>query len=156
MTCSICDYVGSETHLHHIIPVANGGTDAESNLIRLCVPCHQKAHSASFGGDSGVIKAGIKKTKEKWRDATDWLGANEVELHKLLMDFYQEEDTSVITDLLYYNAIKANDLHTWLKFGKGMLRRPFGELPEMLHSFYEQNKDNYTLDLNGDFSKFGR
>lgn len=156
-SCSVCDYVGIEMHVHHIVPVSLGGTECPANLVELCIQCHQKAHNAKFGGDSGIIKAGIAKTKRRWKDATAWLSENEGELHKILLDFYEVHDTSVITDLLYYNAIKADDLHTWLKFGKGVARRPFGELPSMLHRLYRDNAEEYSLVIGEeDFSKFGR
>lgn len=33
-----------ETHLHHIIPIANYGSNHENNLIALCYTCHNKQH----------------------------------------------------------------------------------------------------------------
>lgn len=36
------------THLHHIIPVHAGGTDDESNLVRLTIPAHAEAHRLLF------------------------------------------------------------------------------------------------------------
>lgn len=32
----------AKTELDHIVNVARGGTDDESNLQSLCVPCHKK------------------------------------------------------------------------------------------------------------------
>lgn len=32
-------------HIHHIIPLARGGTNSKSNLISLCGDCHDKEHS---------------------------------------------------------------------------------------------------------------
>ena len=32
-------------HVHHIIPLSEGGTHNEDNLMSLCKPCHSKVHS---------------------------------------------------------------------------------------------------------------
>lgn len=46
--CRIC---GSEKNLtvHHMIPVAVGGTSEDWNLITLCHTCHMKVHSSLRG-----------------------------------------------------------------------------------------------------------
>lgn len=46
--CRLC---GSEKNLtvHHMIPVAAGGTSEEWNLITLCHACHMKVHSSLRG-----------------------------------------------------------------------------------------------------------
>jgi 5-methylcytosine-specific restriction endonuclease McrA len=31
-------------HLHHITPIAQGGTDTDDNTVLLCPNCHTKAH----------------------------------------------------------------------------------------------------------------
>ena len=41
-TCKCCGRVTTELELDHIVNVAQGGTDDESNLQSLCVPCHKK------------------------------------------------------------------------------------------------------------------
>ncbi|WP_111891608.1 HNH endonuclease [Acinetobacter sp. MB5] len=40
--CQCCGRVTTELELDHIINVAQGGTDDESNLQSLCVECHKK------------------------------------------------------------------------------------------------------------------
>jgi hypothetical protein len=35
-------------HIHHIVPISNGGTHKLANLVVLCQPCHQDRHSFSF------------------------------------------------------------------------------------------------------------
>lgn len=30
--------------VHHILPIADGGTNEDSNLMSLCVSCHEKIH----------------------------------------------------------------------------------------------------------------
>ena len=47
-TCQVCDRVGGELELDHIVNVARGGTDDDSNLQTICVPCHKpKTHAVS-------------------------------------------------------------------------------------------------------------
>lgn len=41
-TCCACHQVTTELELDHIINVAIGGTDDDTNLQSLCVPCHKK------------------------------------------------------------------------------------------------------------------
>lgn len=41
-TCKCCGLVTTELELDHIVNVAQGGTDDESNLQSLCTPCHKK------------------------------------------------------------------------------------------------------------------
>ena len=37
------------TLVHHIKPLGDGGTHDESNLMSLCVSCHEKIHQRSRG-----------------------------------------------------------------------------------------------------------
>ena len=41
-TCKHCGLVTMSLELDHIVNVAQGGTDDESNLQSLCAPCHLK------------------------------------------------------------------------------------------------------------------
>lgn len=40
-TCQHCRRVTTQLELDHIVNVAQGGTDDESNLQSLCLPCHK-------------------------------------------------------------------------------------------------------------------
>ncbi len=40
-TCKSCGLVSMHLELDHIVNVASGGTDDESNLQSLCAPCHK-------------------------------------------------------------------------------------------------------------------
>jgi hypothetical protein len=45
--CQVCGKVfrkGNGSHIHHIIPRSDGGTDREKNLALLHKPCHKKLH----------------------------------------------------------------------------------------------------------------
>ena len=55
-----CSFVGADgkrcdsdrwLHLHHVVPVAKGGTDDPTNLVCLCSEHHALVHQTSFGLD---------------------------------------------------------------------------------------------------------
>jgi 5-methylcytosine-specific restriction endonuclease McrA len=43
--CQSCGTKDEELHVHHIVPLGAGGSNAKSNLITLCEQCHGKVHS---------------------------------------------------------------------------------------------------------------
>ncbi|MCX2816489.1 MULTISPECIES: HNH endonuclease [Pseudomonas] len=45
-TCRACGLVTKDLEVDHIINVAEGGSDDDSNLQALCVPCHQEKTAA--------------------------------------------------------------------------------------------------------------
>ncbi|CAH0650399.1 MULTISPECIES: HNH endonuclease [Pseudomonas] len=45
-TCQACGLVTKDLEVDHIINVAEGGSDDDSNLQALCVPCHQEKTAA--------------------------------------------------------------------------------------------------------------
>lgn len=42
--CYFCDYE-KEIHKHHIVHRKDGGLDEDSNILKLCKPCHIRIHS---------------------------------------------------------------------------------------------------------------
>lgn len=40
-TCQQCGRIGDDNQVDHIVNVAQGGTDDDSNLQTLCIPCHK-------------------------------------------------------------------------------------------------------------------
>lgn len=38
---------------HHVVPRSQGGTNALTNIITLCVPCHKAAHGQNGGNGNG-------------------------------------------------------------------------------------------------------
>ncbi len=40
-------------HVHHIIPLTDGGTNDESNLMSLCKSCHSRIHMKMRRGGGG-------------------------------------------------------------------------------------------------------
>jgi hypothetical protein len=61
--CSVCSSEG-ETEIHHIVPKSLGGPDSLSNLIELCLPCHNKVHKQKFMWRQKA-REGIRKRKEQ-------------------------------------------------------------------------------------------
>ena len=154
-SCQSCEYIGNQTHLHHIIPKSLGGRDKKSNLIELCIPCHNIIHDGGgFSSHSDLINSGILRTRKRYTGANLWLDRHITELERFVMDFYYELESPILTDLLYYKAAKSFDLHTWMKYGRGNTRSSFGEIPRLVHRFYIANKGSYDIDMSEDFSKF--
>ena len=58
--CEVCRREGRYTEareVHHIIPLADGGTHGDSNLMALCKPCHSRI-TATEGGRWGQPRGG--------------------------------------------------------------------------------------------------
>jgi hypothetical protein len=52
--------------LHHIVPLAIGGTNTYENIVWVCGKCHSKIHNkSSLLEASRLIKEGIQRAKEK-------------------------------------------------------------------------------------------
>lgn len=50
--CEICEANGFLIHatvVDHIVPLAKGGSDDDSNTRNLCDPCHQRVTAQQFG-----------------------------------------------------------------------------------------------------------
>lgn len=51
--CEECEKKGRyvlASLVHHILPIADGGTHEDSNLMSLCVSCHERIHQRRCGG----------------------------------------------------------------------------------------------------------
>ena len=60
--CEVCRREGRYTEareVHHIIPLADGGTHDANNLMALCKPCHSRI-TATEGGRWGKHQGGSK------------------------------------------------------------------------------------------------
>ena len=89
-SCDHCGCVAEDLHKHHIIPKSRGGNDSSKNLVSLCLLCHGKAHDVSFRSNKGVVKDGIKKTKNKEKLAADFFLEKENTINKFL-SFIEDE-----------------------------------------------------------------
>ncbi|MDC0763509.1 HNH endonuclease [Brevibacillus sp. AG] len=60
-----CQNCGSVEYLdiHHIVPLANGGTNRLTNLCTLCAECHGKVHQSDFVRRKHLQKLGIQRAK---------------------------------------------------------------------------------------------
>lgn len=68
MKCINCGTT-KNLELHHVVPLALGGNDIESNKVFLCSICHAKIHGADVD-ERGIHwkelqKAGIEKAKKE-------------------------------------------------------------------------------------------
>ena len=58
--CSVC-FTKGLTEAHHIVPVSLGGPSTLSNLIELCLSCHDKVHNQRSiwreRARSGILRA---------------------------------------------------------------------------------------------------
>jgi len=61
-----CRNCGSneDLHVHHIVPISNGGNDIESNCVVLCSSCHGRTHDKRLEN----TREGVKRAREdgKW------------------------------------------------------------------------------------------
>lgn len=62
----LCQYCQKPAeHVHHIIPLAAGGDNRESNLISLCTQCHGKIHNKNFTINKEAQRKGIERAKKE-------------------------------------------------------------------------------------------
>jgi hypothetical protein len=76
-TCQNCKATDTKLHVHHIVYRSKGGTDTPSNLITLCISCHDKVHNNEIE---------IKGSKSKTKHATE-MGMLKSQLQKHFGDF---------------------------------------------------------------------
>jgi hypothetical protein len=73
-SCELCNFIGS-THIHHIVPLSEGGTHRKINFIELCPKCHKR------------IEEGIYKITNTGKYNYRLLR----KCKKLMLKFYKEE-----------------------------------------------------------------
>lgn len=120
MKCKICSKKTKHLESHHIIPKSRGGNDNKSNLIKICSECHGLAHDVSFINErGGLIKEGVKKSKENHKNAVIWLEENDSLVHEKMMDLYdKDEDTYMLMMLLLENdKMSTSNLKEWYETG---------------------------------------
>ncbi|MEG1090694.1 MAG: HNH endonuclease [Acinetobacter sp.] len=139
--CKNCDFVG-DTHFHHIVPRSRGGSDNPSNLIEVCHDCHRKIHGADFGGETGLIKQGVKNKKSKGYNANKWMDDNIELIGDFIYDFSIENDTYIISDMMNFGMMHSLDFMECIKTGKH--KNIKGDLPEMIFSF-ARSDDKYKM-----------
>jgi DNA invertase Pin-like site-specific DNA recombinase len=50
-------------HVHHIVPLASGGTNRITNLASLCDACHGKIHDIDFTNFRELTRRGIEQAR---------------------------------------------------------------------------------------------
>ena len=58
--CCICKKISLALEVHHIIPIAAGGSDDQDNAAALCANCHR-----SFGGNPD-LRSRIREMRDDW------------------------------------------------------------------------------------------
>lgn len=62
--CANCGET-NDLDIHHIVPLAKGGTNRISNLVMLCLECHGKIHGVNRVKHKELQRLGIEKAKER-------------------------------------------------------------------------------------------
>lgn len=96
-----CEYCGNDIeakHVHHIIPIASGGDNRESNLISLCLECHGKIHNKKFNPNwKELQKIGIEKAKKEGKFRGGQIKAiNKDKYFKLKNDYETQKITKTL------------------------------------------------------------
>ncbi len=65
--CTECFTTEGPFHLHHIMTLANGGTNEEVNLRTVCPSCHSKLHHGYFYNSSEAAEELHISTHRLWR-----------------------------------------------------------------------------------------
>lgn len=63
--CDSCGKYSSRRQKHHVLPVSLGGSNEESNLITICIYCHDIIHNRANCYSSGMIKKGMERAVER-------------------------------------------------------------------------------------------
>lgn len=62
--CANCDNT-QDLQLHHIVPLGNGGTNKNSNIVCLCSICHSKVHDKNMKNIKELTKIGLVKARAR-------------------------------------------------------------------------------------------
>ena len=81
-TCTRCNTVSGELHVHHCLPISEGGLHGLENLITLCRACHSLEHPSNkllrrgrFNGP--YFRRATRKTSQAAKSPSDrWPGSN--------------------------------------------------------------------------------
>lgn len=80
--CINCGKEASE--LHHVVPLALGGNDIDSNKVWLCIECHNKIHKRGLG--MGQLAAESPNYRQAVKDGR--VGRPRVELPPKFYELY--------------------------------------------------------------------
>lgn len=91
MTCKLCNIKTDYLEPHHIIPKSRGGSDNESNLIKICIDCHGKVHNVNFKRKDGLVSLAIQKSRLKLIEDQKWCDNNIDIIYKKLEDLADKD-----------------------------------------------------------------
>lgn len=97
--CINCGKEASE--LHHIVPLALGGNDIDSNKVWLCIECHNKIHKRGLGmGQLAAVSPNFRKAVEEGR-----VGRPKVVLPEKFYELYPKWKNKEITAVNFMQQI---------------------------------------------------
>lgn len=79
-TCTECEYrhtpdVGKPLHVHHVVPISDGGGHSLDNLVTLCEDCHSNAHTDGPPNPSRVPMRTCGRCEREYPDGYGFAGA---------------------------------------------------------------------------------
>lgn len=109
-----------DLHIHHVVPLSNGGRNVITNLIRLCTECHTKAHGGTFAlvsASNDTIKRNASQGKRvrgsipfgyRHNGETFEIDEEEAEVVRFIyrLRYKLEYSTLNISDILNFMALK--------------------------------------------------
>ena len=98
-----CINCGKEaTELHHVVPLALGGNDIDSNKVWLCIDCHNKIHKRGIG--MGQLAAQSQKYRKAVAEGR--VGRPHVKIPKLFYELYPKWKNKQITATFFMKQIE--------------------------------------------------
>ena len=165
--CCICKRL-HKIQLHHIVPLAEGGTDEIDNAIALCPNCHDEVHSSYASGRTTRVytpeelKEHIKSTKNLAMKVRKWQpGSDEWEHDAGLIRFYAQcfdrpaFTTPFLHEFSYVNFDRAME-DTILALNTGFWRTREGDViarsegkTQVINTQWRQQLENLVMRLEG-------
>jgi len=97
-----CINCGKEAaELHHIVPLALGGNDIDSNKVWLCIECHNKIHNRSLD----VRKLAAESLNFKKAIAEGRVGRPKKEIPELFYQLYPDWKNKKITATYFMQQV---------------------------------------------------
>ena len=97
-----CVNCGNEAiELHHIVPLALGGNDIDSNKVWLCIECHNKIHKRGLG--MGQLAAVSNNYRQAVKDGR--VGRPKCTLPIEFYELYPKWKNNEITAVEFYTQI---------------------------------------------------